>query len=161
LKEIFVELCYADPQQSWNGYDQYQRQHAQRKQVQAIVRAAAWLRRHHWEGPVTDPDLNAEGVLALAVIFAVEGTGRIVARTGPEEFARFVAAVRKHKPDYEQGWAQLLTQVPAQHQPVVAERIATYREHCTVLQKLRGRSALKTLLAELENYAGSELEADL
>jgi len=44
---------------------------------------------------------------------------------------------------------------------VLAERIENYREHCTVLQKLPGRSALKTLVAELETYAGSELEADL
>jgi hypothetical protein len=45
-------------------------------------------------------------------------------------------------------------------QAVFAERIDNYREHCTVLQKIRGRSAMKTLFAELENYAGSEFQAD-
>jgi hypothetical protein len=43
---------------------------------------------------------------------------------------------------------------------VIAERIASYRAHCTVIQKIRTRTAMKTLFAELENYAGSELEAD-
>ena len=41
------------------------------------------------------------GVIALAIIFAVEGGGMIVARTGQKEFERFVKAVRKNEPDYE------------------------------------------------------------
>jgi hypothetical protein len=51
------------------------------------------------------PDLNAEGVIALAIVFAIEGGGRIVARTGQKEFERFVKSVRKNKPDFEAGWA--------------------------------------------------------
>ena len=160
LKELFVDICHADPGQNWAGYQKYQQLHGQRKQVQAIVRAAGWLRRHHYSGPITDPDLNAEGVIAVAVIAAIEGTGRIMARTGQKEFERMVKSVRKNKPDYEAGWAALLAQVPAQHQPVVAERIASYRTHCTVIQKIPTRTAMKTLFAELENYAGSELDAD-
>jgi hypothetical protein len=122
------------------------------------VRAAQWLRRHNTEGPVQDPDLNAEGVIALAIIFAVEGAGRIVARAGPKEFARFVAAVRKKKPDFEAGWAALMAQVPAQHQPIIAERIASYREHCTLLPQLQSKATIKQLWIELENYAGSEID---
>ncbi len=160
LKELFVELCSADPGANWNGLERYQRQLNQRREVQAIVRCASWLRRHHVEGPITDADLNAEGVIALAVIFAIEGGGRIVARTGQKEFERLVASVRKNKPDYEAGWAELLAKVPVQHHPVLLERIANYREHCTVITKMRSRTALKTLFAELENYAGSELDAD-
>ena len=45
-------------------------------------------------------------------------------------------------------------------QAVIAERIDSYRDHCTVIQKIRTRTAMKTLFAELENYAGSELDAD-
>ena len=160
LKELFVDLCSADPNQNWNGFEKYETQFKQRKEVQAIVRAASWLRRHHYEGPISDADLNAEGVIALAVIFAIEGGGRIVARTGQKEFERFVASVRKNKPDYEAGWAELMAKIPAQHQPVLAERIESYRTHCTVIQKIRTRAAMKTLFAELENYAGSELDAD-
>jgi hypothetical protein len=99
-------------------------------------------------------------VIALAIIFAVEGGGRIVARAGQKEFERFVKAVRKAKPDFEQGWAALVAKVPVQHHAVLLDRIGTYRNNCTVLQHIPGRTAMKTLFAELENYAGSELEAD-
>jgi hypothetical protein len=160
LKELFVDLCSADPSQNWAGYEKYQLLHTQRKQVQAIVRAAGWLRRHHYAGPINDPDLNAEGVIAVAIIAAIEGGGRIVARTGQKEFERLVKSVRKNKPDFEEGWAALMAQVPAQHQPVIAERIESYRTHCTVIQKIRTRTAMKTLWLEFENYAGSELDAD-
>jgi hypothetical protein len=160
LKELFVDLCTADPGETWTGYERYQGQLKERQHVQAIVRAAQWLRRHNSEGPNTDPDLNAEGVIALAIIFAVEGGGRVVARAGQKEFERFVAAVRKNKPDFEAGWAALMEHIPDAHRPVIAERIANYREHCTVLRKLATRTALKTLWAELENYAGSEIDAE-
>ncbi|RJG22870.1 hypothetical protein [Massilia cavernae] len=160
LKELFVDICSADPNQNWSGPERYEIQLEQRKGVQAIVRAANWLRRHHYEGPVTEADLNAEGVIALAVIFAIEGGGRIVARTGQKDFERLVSSVRKNKPDYEAGWAALMAQVPAQHQQVIADRIQNYREHCTVIQKIQTRASIKTLFAELENYAGSELDAD-
>lgn len=160
LRDLFVELCQTDPNQNWNGMERYQVMLKQRKEVQAVVRLANWLRRHNSEGAVSDTDLNAEGVIALAVIFAVEGGGRIVARTGQKEFERFVKAVRKNKPDFEQGWAQLLAVVPAQHHPVLVERIDSYRRSCSVLQNIPGRTAMKTLFAELENYAGSELDAD-
>ena len=160
LKELFVDICNADPGQNWSGPERYELQYKQRKGVQAIVHAAGWLRRHHYAGPVLDPDLNAEGVIALAIIFAIEGGGRIVARTGQKDFERLVKSVRKNKPDFEAGWTALMAQVPAQHQAVMAERIASYREHCTVIQKIRTRTAMKTLFGELENYAGSELDAD-
>ncbi|MDR7050772.1 hypothetical protein J2X54_003253 [Duganella sp. 3397] len=160
LRDLFVDLCQTDPNQNWNGSDRYVVMLKQRKEVQAIVRLANWLRRHHSEGPVADTDLNAEGVIALAIIFAVEGGGRVIARTGQKEFERFVKSVRKNKPDFEEGWAALVAAVPVQHHPVLLDRIASYRETCTVLQHIRGRTAMKTLFAELENYAGSELDAD-
>ncbi|WP_313706845.1 hypothetical protein [Massilia sp.] len=160
LKELFVDLCTADPGESWSGYERYLGQLRQRQQVQAIVHAAQWLRRNHYEGPVGDPDLNAEGVIALAIIFAVEGGGRIVARTGQKEFERFVKSVRKNNPDFEAGWTQLLEKVPAPHRAIIAERIGTYRESCTVLKSLVTKAPMKQLIAELENYAGSELDAE-
>jgi hypothetical protein len=160
MKDLLVDLCSAEPTENWTGWDRYRQELRQRKGVQAIVRAANWLRRHHSEGPVIDPDLNAEGVIAMAIIFAIEGGGRIVARAGQKEFERFVKAVRKNKPDYEAGWAHLLAQIPPQHQEVMAERVATYRDSCTVIQKIGTRAAMKTLLAEMENYAGSELDAE-
>jgi hypothetical protein len=159
LKELFVDICTADPGESWTGYDRYLGQLRQREGVQAIVNAARWLRKNHYEGPVNDPDLNAEGVIALAVIFAVDG-GTIVARAGQKDFERFVKSVRKNKPDYETGWAALLEKVPAPHREIIAERVASYREHCTVLQSIRTKAPMTQLLAELENYAGAELDTE-
>jgi len=160
LRDLFIDLCQTDPNQNWNGMERYEVLLKQRKEVQAVVRLAGWLRRHHSEGPVSDTDLNAEGVIALAIIFAIEGGGRVVARTGQKEFERFVKSVRKSKPDYEEGWAALVAKVPVQHHPVLLDRIASYRSGCTVIQNIKGRTAMKTLFAELENYAGSELDAD-
>jgi hypothetical protein len=159
LKELFVDLCTADPGETWSGYERYRSQLKQRKDVQAIVRAAQWLRRHHAEGPVQDPDLNAEGVIALAIVFAIEGGGRIVARTGHKEFERFVKAVRKNKPDYDTGWAQMLENIPAPHHAIIAERIAIYR-NSILLQHIGGSTPLKQLFVELENFAGSEIDAE-
>jgi hypothetical protein len=159
LKELFVDLCTADPGETWSGYERYLGQLRQRKEVQAVVRAAQWLRRHHWEGAVKDPDLNAEGVIALAIIFGVEGGGRIVARSGQKEFERFVQTVRKNKPDYEAGWAQMLENIPAPHKAIIADRIASYR-NSLLLQHISGKMPLKQLFVELENYAGSEIDAE-
>ncbi|WP_312518871.1 hypothetical protein [Massilia sp.] len=160
LKELFVDICTADPGESWTGYERYLGQLQQRKGVQAIVDAARWLRRNHYEGPVNDPDLNAEGVIAMAIIFAVEGGGRITARTGQKEFERFVKSVRKNNPDFEAGWAELMARIPTAHQAVIAERIETYRNSCTVLQQIGSKATLAELFTELENYAGSELDAE-
>ncbi|SDC76664.1 hypothetical protein SAMN05428966_102290 [Massilia sp. PDC64] len=159
LKELFVDICTADPGETWSGYERYLGQLKQRQEVQAVVRAAQWLRRHHWEGPVKDPDLNAEGVIALAIIFGIEGGGRIVARTGQKEFERFVQAVRKGKPDFDAGWAALLEQIPAPHQAIIADRIQSYR-NSLLLQNIAGKVPLKELFVELENYAGSEIDAE-
>ncbi|WBS04296.1 hypothetical protein OU994_08465 [Pseudoduganella sp. SL102] len=160
LRDIFFDICLTDPNANWDGPARYQEQLKQRQEAQAVVRFANWLRRHNSAGAVKDTDLNAEGVIALAIIFAVEGGGRIVARTGQKDFERFVKAVRANKPDFEAGWAELVAAVPAQHHAVLLNRIDTYRKGCTVLQHIPGRTAMKTLFAELENYAGSELDAD-
>ena len=159
LKELFVDICTADPGETWTGYERYLGQLKQRQEVQSIVRAAQWLRRHHWEGPVKDPDLNAEGVIALAIVFGIEGGGRVVARTGQKEFERFVQAVRKGKPDFEAGWAALLEAIPAPHRVIVADRIDAYR-NSTFLQNIAGKVPLQQLFVELENYAGSEIDAE-
>ncbi|MGO4477505.1 hypothetical protein AB4Z32_14750 [Massilia sp. 2TAF26] len=159
LKELFVDICTADPGETWSGYERYQGQLKQRQGVQAIVRAAQWLRRHHYEGPVKDPDLNAEGVIALAIVFGIEGGGRIVARTGQKEFERFVKAVRKNKPDFDTGWVQLLENIPAPHHAIIAERIALYR-NSDIIRDIGGSTPLKQLFVELENFAGSEIDAE-
>jgi len=160
LKELFVDICTADPGESWSGYERFLGQVQQRQAVAGIVKAAEWLRKNHYEGPVKDPDLNAEGVIAMAIIFAAEGGARITARTGQREFERFVKALRKHRPDFEQGWAEFMARIPPAHQAVIAERIDIYRKHCTVLEQIATPATIGQLMAELENYAGSELDPE-
>ena len=159
LKELFVDICTADPGETWSGYERYQQQLKQREDVQAIVRAAQWLRRHHDEGPVKDPDLNAEGVIALAIVFGIEGQGRIVARTNHREFESFVKTVRRKKPDFDTGWAKLLENIPAPHHAIIANRIAIYR-NSDILRDIAGSTPMQQLFVELENFAGSELDAE-
>ncbi|MGX4643422.1 hypothetical protein [Massilia sp. SYSU DXS3249] len=160
LKELFVDICTADPAESWSGYERYLGQVKQREGVQAIVHAAQWLRKNHYKGPVKDPDLNAEGVIALAIIFAIDGGGTIVARTTQKEFEAFVRSVRKNNPDFEAGWAALLDKVPAPHRAIIAERVQAYRDTCTVFKSIQTKAPMKQLVAELENYAGSELDQE-
>lgn len=159
LKELFVDICTADPGETWTGYERYQGQVRQREMVQEVVQAARWLRKNHFKGPIVDPDLNAEGVIAMAIIFAVDG-GTIVARAGQKDFQGFVKAVRKNKPDFETGWAALLEKIPPPHRAIIAERIQDYRTHCTVLQNIQTKTPMKQLVAEMENYAGSELDSE-
>jgi hypothetical protein len=159
LKELFVDICTADPGETWTGWQRYLGQLEQRREVQAIVRAAQWLRRHHWEGAIKDPDINAEGVIALAIVFGIDGSGRIVARTGQKEFERLVQSVRKAKPDFGAGWAALVEAVPAPHKAIVAGRVEIYR-NSTLFQNILGKTPLKQLVVELENFAGSELDAE-
>jgi len=159
LKELFVDICTADPGETWTGWQRYLGQLKQRHDAQAIVRAAQWLRRHHWEGPIKDPDINAEGVIALAILFGIDASRRIVARSGQKEFERFVQAVRKSKPDFGAGWAALVDAIPAPHKAIVAERIENYR-NSTLFQHIAGKTPLKQLVVEMENFAGSELDAE-
>ena len=159
LKELFVDICTADPNETWSGYQRYLGQVRQREEVQGVVRAAQWLRRHHWDGAVKDPDLNAEGVIALAIVFGIEGGGRIVARTGQKEFERFVTGVRTGGSNFDAGWAKLLENIPAPHQAVIARRIDLYR-HSVFLQNIVGKVPMAELFVELENYAGSEIDAE-
>jgi hypothetical protein len=160
LKELFVDICTADPGETWTGYERYLGQVRQREGVQAIVDAAQWLRKHHYKGPIKDPDLNAEGVIALAIIFAIDGGGTIVARTTQKEFEGFVRSVRKSNPDFEAGWAALLEKIPATHRAIIADRVQAYRDTCTLFKTIRSKAPMKQLVAELENYAGSELDSE-
>jgi len=48
LKELFVDLYTADPGETWSGYERYLGQLQQRQGVQAVVRAAQWLRKNHF-----------------------------------------------------------------------------------------------------------------
>src|SRR5674476_1605437 len=82
IKLLFAEICRADPAAAWKGDDLYRHELQDRQQNQHIVACAKWLRQKNFSGPVKDPDLDANAVIAIAVIFAIAGDGRIVARVG-------------------------------------------------------------------------------
>src|SRR5690606_17583634 len=92
LKELFVDICTADPAAAWTGYESIRGRVQQRQAIAGTAEAAESLRKHRSDGPVKNPDLNAEGVIAMAIIFAAEGGARITAGTGQREFEPVVKA---------------------------------------------------------------------
>jgi hypothetical protein len=117
LKELFVDICTPIRARTWSGYERYLGQLKQRRKCRRSCAPPVAAPPPH-RGPIKDPDLNAEGVIALAIIFASKAAGRIVARTGQKEFERFVKSVRKNKPDFEAGWAALMAE--ADRRPTAA-----------------------------------------
>ncbi len=159
IKLLFAEICRADPAAAWKGDDVYKRELRDRQHNQRIVACAKWLRQKHYAGPVKDPDLDANAVIAIAVIFAVAGDGPIVARVGQKDIETLIHGVRETPPDIEAGWNALLKKVPPQYHPILRERMDEYRN--TIVKKILSKTRIKTVITELQNfYACSELEVD-
>lgn len=159
LKALFFELCLADPNESWYGDEQYRRELTHRQENQHVVDCAKWLRRQHFAGPIKDADLDANAVIAIAVIFAISGDMRIVARTGQKDIEGLVRRVREARPDIDENWAQWLAKLPEQYRKLVADRMDEYRG--TIVKKILSRAALKTVVTEIQNYhAGIEQDVD-
>jgi hypothetical protein len=127
VKVLFAEICRADPITAWKGNDVYQRELQDRQNNQRIVSCAKWLRLHNFAGPVKDPDLDANAVISIAVIFAIAGDGRIVARVGQHEIENLIQYVRKTPTDIEAGWKALLKKVPPQYHPVLRVCMDEYK----------------------------------
>ena len=159
IKVLFAEICRADPAATWKGDDVYRHELQDRQHNQRIVACAKWLRQKHYAGPVKDPDLDANAVIAIAVIFAIAGDGPIVARVGQHDIETLIHGVRATQPDIEAGWNALLKKVPPQFHPILRERMDEYRN--TIIKKIQSKTRIKTVITELQNfYAGSELEVD-
>lgn len=159
IKVLFAEICHADPIAAWKGDDVYKRELQDRQNNQRIVACAKWLRQKNFSGPVKDPDLDANAVIAIAVIFAIAGDGRIVARVGQKEIENLIQRARETPPDIEAGWNALLKKVPPQYHPILRERMDEYKN--TIVKKILSKTRIKTVITELQNfYACSELEVD-
>lgn len=159
LKALFFELCMIDPNESWYGDEHYRRELQHRQENQQIVDCARWLRKQHFAGPIKDTDLDANAVIAIAVIFAIAGDMRIVARTGQKDIENLVRSVREKKPDIEANWSAWLEKIPPQYRDLVAARVDEYRG--TIVKKILSRAALKTVVTEIQNYhAGIEQDVD-
>ena len=159
IKLLFAEICRADPVAAWKGDDIYKRELQDRQHNQRIVACAKWLRQKHYAGPVKDPDLDANAVIAIAVIFAIAGDGPIVARVRQKDIETLIHGVRATPPDIEAGWNALLKKVPPQYHPILRERMDEYRN--TIVKKILSKTSIKTVITELQNfYACSELDVD-
>ncbi len=159
IKVLFAEICRADPAAAWQGDDIYRRELQDRQHNQHVVACAKWLRQKNFSGPVKDPDLDANAVIAIAVIFAIAADGRIVARVGQKEIENLIQRVRAAPPDIEAGWNALLKKVPSQYHPILREYMNQYRD--TIIKKILSKTRIKTVITELQNfYACSELEVD-
>lgn len=159
LKAIFMEICGADPASTWSGDAVYQNELLDRQRNRKIIDCAKWLRKNNSVGPVKDAELDANAVISLAVIFAISGDGRIVARTGQRESENLVNRVRESRPDVEANWNDFLKKIPPEFQPLLRERMEELRG--TIVKKILGKTRIKTVLTELQDhYAGSEQDID-
>ncbi|MDD5383722.1 MAG: hypothetical protein PHG89_02425 [Gallionella sp.] len=159
VKALFSEICRADPNSVWTGDDVYKKELLDRKSNQRIVECAKWLRKKHFAGPVKNTDLDANAVIAIAVIFAILGDGRIVARTGQKEIESLIRRARETRPDIEAGWNEWLKNIPHEYQPILRERMDEYRN--TIVKKILSKTRAKTVITEIQNYyAGDEMDVD-
>ncbi len=159
VKALFSEICRAEPSSTWTGNDVYKNELLDRKHIQATIECAKWLRKKHYAGPVKDTDLDANAVIAIAVIFAILGDGRIVARTGQKEIENLILHARETRPDIETGWNELLKKIPPEYQPILRERMDEYRS--TIIKKILSKTRTKTVILEMQKYyAGDELDID-
>ena len=159
LKAIFMEICSADPASTWKGDAVYQNELLDRQRNQKIIGCAKWLRKNNSVGPVKDAELDANAVISLAVIFAISGDGRIVARTGQRGIENLINRVRESRPDVEANWNDFLKKIPPEFQPLLRERMEELRG--TIVKKILGKTRIKTVLTELQDhYAGSEQDID-
>lgn len=159
IKALFSELCRADPNSAWTGDDSYRIELLARRENQNTVECAKWLRKHHYAGAIKDIDLDANAVIAIAIIFAILGDGRIVARTGQKEIEQLIRSVRETPPDIDSGWRKLLDKVPPEYQPVLSSHMEEYRN--TIVKKILSKTKIKTVVTEIQDcYAGTEQDVD-
>lgn len=159
LKALFSEICRADPASTWTGDDIYRRELLDRQHIQLVVDCAKWLRKRHYAGPVMDPDLDANAVISIAVIFAIAGDGPIVARVGQKDLETLINGVRETPLDIEAGWNALLNKVPAQYHAILREYMDKFRG--TIVRKILSKTSIRTVIIAIqEQYAGGEQDID-
>lgn len=159
VKALFSEICRADPSSAWHGDDIYKREMRDRKNNLNIVECAKWLRKKHFAGPVKDSDLDANAVIAIAVIFAIMGDGRIVARTGQSDIENLIKRARAAQPDIDAGWDMLIKSIPNEYHSLMRERMDAYRG--SIVKKILSKAKAKSVITEIQDfYAGNELDID-
>jgi hypothetical protein len=167
LKATFKRFCEADPNDFWLGQKQFQREWDNRTKILSTLDCAKWLRKHHENGAIREADMDADGVIAIALIFAIQGGGKIVAKAGQKDLESLLAKLRKNKPDIEQSWNEFLQKIPLEFHALLNERITHLRTSTilTTIQTLSakakpGKANLAGLFQELQNHGGNEIDVD-
>ena len=166
LKNAFLRFCNADPNAYWMGQSNFQRELDRRKIILSVIQCAQWLRKHHCDGAIKEEDMDADGVLAVAVIFATQGNNQIVARAGQKKFQALIDAIHENQTNFETSWAVFLKKIPSEHQPAMLARIEEIKasKMITLLQKVLASKPTKkgfsALLKELQNHCGSEVDVE-
>lgn len=159
LKALFSEICRADASTAWAGDEVYKNELRDRQRNQRFVECAKWLRKNNYAGPVKDADLDANAVIALAVIFAIVGDGRIVARTAQKEIEKLILSARETRPDIDENWNEWLKKIPSEYHPILRARMDEYRN--TIAKKILSKTKAKTIITEMQDYyASNELDID-
>jgi len=159
IKALFIELCRADPNTVWTGDEAYINELRNRQDNQDTVECARWLRKNHFAGAIRDSDLDAQAVIAIAVIFAILGDGRIVARTGQREIENLIRRARNAPPDIDAGWNQLLQKAPPRYRAILSAQMEAFRN--TIIKKILSKTKVTTVVTEIQNcYAGTEQDVD-
>lgn len=159
IKALFIELCRADPNTVWTGDEAYMNELRNRQENRNTVECARWLRKNHFAGAISDSDLDAQAVIAIAVIFAILGDGRIVARTGQKEIENLIRRARNAPSGIDAGWNQLLQKTPPQYRAILSAQMEAFRN--TIIKKILSKTQIKTVVTEIQNcYAGTEQDVD-
>jgi hypothetical protein len=159
IKALFIAICRANPSMVWTGDDDYRKEMLARRENQTVVECARWLRKKHYAGPIKESDLDANAVIAIAVIFAILNDGRIVARVRQKDIESLIRRARENKPDVETGWGELLSIAPPEYHAVLRERMDEFKDK--IVKKILSRSSIVKVVTEIQNcYAGSEQEID-
>ena len=157
IKALFSELCRADPSEEWTGVERYRSALQTRSENLSIIDCARWLRKHHYAGAIRSTEMDAAAVIDIAVMFAILGDGRIVARAGHGEIADLIRRARETRPDVEASWDALLSSVPPACQPILRESMDKLKK--ALIRKILSKTTIKTVILYIEkNVTGAELE---
>lgn len=159
IKALFSELCRADPNSPWTGDERYRSELLIRLENQAIIDCAKWLRKQHYAGPIKNSEIDASAVIDIALMFAILGDGRIVARTRQGEIENLIRRAREMQTEVEAGWQALLEKVPSEYQTLLRSRMDRLKS--TLIKKILSKTAIKTVVIHIQrDFAGDEQEID-
>jgi len=165
IKSLFLKLCKADPNLKWTGDEVYKEDFKARLENQKFINCAKWLRKNHYAGSVIldqsgnkITEMDTDAVINVAVIFSILNDGRIVARINQREIESLVRSVRKAKPNFEAGWRELLKKMPLEYHAFLNKSMNNLKNK--IIQKIMSGTELKTIVTEIQNYAGMEQDVD-